>query len=495
MIEGGRHRYRRSPLDALVVAGVVLGGGAVMAYLVSGGNWLFGAVALAVFPAVIILHRKPVVAVMIWLTLGPLVMVVEGGSAARKAYWLLHRALPLGAVLVVVVTAVLGLKRPKSMKLGAPEVMMLAYVAVSLLSIWYTSLTPGASTIHLYDRVVVPMLLYLVVRLAPPRDADYQMAVPVLAFLLISQSIFGVLGWLAPGLLPKSWLDRADTRTVGSLDHPNVYGTTVLIAGTWLFYLLVTRNDSRSRRWGQLFLFVGLTMAFLTFSRATWLAAIAVGAVLFLLYRRQVTSVGVTGLLIVTVVLMSGVAAPIVDRATTRFFSEASQESALSRLPVVVASLRMFEAKPIAGWGYGNFDQYDFQFQGSVADLFVPDKDHASHNLYLTILAEQGAIGLLTYLGPAFLLLIATPRAYRRLRRHPTLDKNVLVVLWMLPLSHLIVNNLSNMRVPFGLGLWWLSLGLIANTIARAEEALPDHPSTAFVSRLLARTGSVRSMS
>ncbi len=489
MIEGGRHRYRRSPLDALVVAGAVLAGGAAMAYLVAGGDWLVGAVALAVFPAVVVLHRQPVLAVIIWLSLGPLVMVVEGGSAARQVYWLIHRATPPGAVLVAVVTALLGLKRPKAMKLGLPEALMLAYLAVSLLSIWYTSFTPGASTIHLYDRVLVPMSLYLLVRLAPPRDADYQRAVPVLAFLLASQALFGILAWLAPHLVPSSWLDRADTRTVGSLDHPNVYGTTVLIASVWLFYLLVSRGDTKSVRLGQLSLLVGTTMAFLTFSRATWLAALAVLGVLFLMYRRPVTGVGVAGLMIVSAVLVTGVAAPIVDRATTRFFSEASEESALSRLPVVVASLRMFEAKPIVGWGFGNFDRYDIQFQGSVADLFVPDKDHASHNLYLTILAEQGAIGFITYMGPAVLLLLATPRAYRRLARHQSLDKRVLVVLWMLPLSHLVVNNLSNMRVPFGLGLWWLSLGLIANTVARAEEALPDHPSTAFVSRLLQRTG------
>jgi hypothetical protein len=32
-------------------------------------------------------------------------------------------------------------------------------------------------------------------------------------------------------------------------------------------------------------------------------------------------------------------------------------------------------------------------------------------------------------------------------------------------LHHIVVNNFSNMRVVYGLGLWWVILGLIASLV------------------------------
>jgi hypothetical protein len=41
-------------------------------------------------------------------------------------------------------------------------------------------------------------------------------------------------------------------------------------------------------------------------------------------------------------------------------------------------------------------------------------------------------------------------------------------VLWLGLLSHVIVNNFSNMKVTFGLGTWWLVLGFIAVLTTKA---------------------------
>jgi len=98
--------------------------------------------------------------------------------------------------------------------------------------------------------------------------------------------------------------------------------------------------------------------------------------------------------------------------AQDRFRSSESERSALSRLPVYYASFRMFQAKPMLGWGYANFDQFDRRFQGRVADLPNDNKDHASHNLYLTTAAEQGLLGLGLFLGPMFWLLFLSLKAF-----------------------------------------------------------------------------------
>jgi O-antigen ligase len=154
--------------------------------------------------------------------------------------------------------------------------------------------------------------------------------------------------------------------------------------------------------------------------------------------------------------------------AGQRLDSEQSEESAVSRLPVVYASVRMFVARPVTGWGYENFDRYDRQFQKAVGDLVYPNKDHASHNFYLTTLAEQGVVGLLLFLGPVGYWLVGTVKVLPRMPRSGFISRQLLLSLWLVILGHVIVNNFSRMQVQFGLGMWWVVLGLIASIIVRA---------------------------
>jgi O-antigen ligase len=125
----------------------------------------------------------------------------------------------------------------------------------------------------------------------------------------------------------------------------------------------------------------------------------------------------------------------------------------------------MFLARPIFGWGFSNFDRYDREFQGRVGDLVNPEKDHASHNLYLTLLAEQGLTGFFLYVSPivwcAILSLIALPRM-------PTggfWSRKLLLVLWLVVVYFVVINNFFNVIVVYSLGLWWITLALLANLV------------------------------
>ena len=139
---------------------------------------------------------------------------------------------------------------------------------------------------------------------------------------------------------------------------------------------------------------------------------------------------------------------------------------------MAVASLRMVEERPLFGWGYENFDRYDRQFQSSVADLVVPEKDHASHNVYLTILAEQGLVGFALYISPALWWLALTPSALRHMPRAGFFSRRLLVSLWLVVLAFVVVSNFANMRVVFGVSLWWVLLGFIGTIVARYR---PSH--------------------
>jgi O-antigen ligase len=210
-----------------------------------------------------------------------------------------------------------------------------------------------------------------------------------------------------------------------------------------------------------------MLMIFLTYSRANWLAGfVAVLGALYI-YRKSLKLLVPIIVPIVAIALVSGLLDSQIEFARERIRSAESQESALSRLPVVVASMRMFEAKPVAGWGYEGFDGVSRQFQKRVGNIVSPVKPHASHNVYLTLLAEQGFVGLLLFLGPMVYWLFKTKARWRHIPATGLISRRLLGVLWLAIASHIVVNNFSRMQVPFGLGMWWLILGLIASIVAR----------------------------
>ncbi len=444
-----------------VMAGLVVGNA------VNDGLWFMVAGALAMPLGLTLAHRRPELVFAAWFLFDPLLMFVDGGGPFRKVYWLVHRFMPLVVLGLLVAMRITGQRRLP--RLGLPEVLMGGYLAISLISIAYSSPTALATTYHLYDRVFVPMAMYLLVRLVAPTQRMLVAALPVLGILLTSQTLFGVLSWAAPGALPDQWLGRAGSRTTGSLGHPNVYGTTLLAAALVIFGVTMSGRAAKHHRligFGSLLLAV--LGSFLTLSRAAWLAALLVVVGIASMYRKVAIRFVAAFVLVVGLFSMSPYAEATFDRIQRRTYSEQSAESALSRLPVMLASIRMFEERPLTGFGFGNFDYFDLQYQSSVGELYVPDKDHASHNLYLTLLAEQGLPGFLLYLGPALVWLARSRRAWAILPAQGIESRRFLGLLWLILGTHVIINNFSNMRIPFGLSVWWMTLGLIGVIVTRA---------------------------
>jgi O-antigen ligase len=470
-VEGHTEPNRREDSERPAAAGILLGGTALaslaVGYVVAEGHGLILAGLLLSLPLAAWLLHRPHVGIALWLLITPFV-VVTGGGGLRTVYWLSHRLLPVAVVAIVLLAVVAGINRERLPRMGWPELAMAAYLVISFFSVLHTSPEASATTFHLYDRVFIPMALYLGVRLLRPGEAELRALAPVFAIVLLSQTVIGMLSWMAPDVLPSAWSGRIGTRTTGSLRHPNVYGTTVLIAGLFLLHLVLQRRRQGSRPPVIVPSFVlALIMAFMTYSRATWLAALVVLIGVTAIYPRfGIRFLAVAGVAVL-VLLSTGVIQEQVDRAQLRFRSEASEHSALSRLPVIYASLHMAQERPLFGWGYGNFDQVSPSFQRRVGNFIVPDREHASHNLYLTILAEQGVTGLFLYLAPVIYWLAASPAAWRRLPTDGIMSRKLLVVLWLALATHLVVNNYSNMKVVYGLGLWWLTLGMIAVIVSR----------------------------
>jgi O-antigen ligase len=451
-------------LAALAAIGLA----ALVALLVVRGRWFEALALLAAFPALILVQRHPLITVAGWFAVYPLLVGAEDGGSAKLAVWAVHRLAPLATLIIVWVATRSRSSHRTLPKLGVAEALMVGYVVVSLLSIVYQSDAVIDTIRQFYDRTIVPVILYLLIRLLKPSFADFRKLAPALVLLLVSQAVIGALQWFAPGVLPDWWLGRAGTRTTGSFGHPNVYGVAVLFAGLMLLHLGRSEQTGRLRAIAFPAFGTAVLLAFLTFSRASWLAACIIVLGLLFVYRSEAKKMIAVGSVALILLGLSAALGPTAEYFEERLYSE---ESALSRLPVVVASIRMFQERPLTGFGYGNFNDYDREYQSSIEGIYVPDKDHSSHNLYLTIAAEQGIFGLVTYLGPALYWLVLTPAARRRL---PPRSARLLMVLWLSLASHVIVNNFSNMKVSFGLGLWWATLAMIGVLVADTRtQSLP----------------------
>jgi O-antigen ligase len=469
--EATRERHGGRPLRDIAWPAAAVLSGLLVAYLIARGLWFAVPPILLLVPAFVVVHRYPMAAVSLWIVATPL-LVVTNNAGVRVGFTLVHRVLPPVTLLVIILSSALGIRPRRLPRLGWPEAVMGCYVVATLLSIAFRSATPMASTIIMYDRIVAPMFLYLIVRLLEPTDQQLRRLLPAVAFVIVSQTAFGILQWAAPGVLPSAWLALAGLRTTGSLDDPNVFGSTLIFCAMFALMaaLVVPRRAVPRIAWLALFA-VAMFDVFFTFGRADWLAGILTFAGCSLIYRgfgKWLLGILIPGAL---VLVASGVVATQIHYAEHRFRSDQSVEEALSRLPVVFAAVRMFEAKPLVGWGYEEFDRYSRSFQSRVGNLVYPVKPHASHNLYLSLLAEQGLIGFLLFVVPTLIWLVRSRRIARAMPARGFVSRPALWSLWIAILGFYLVNNFAVMHVSSGLGLWWLTLGVIASLVARTRRA------------------------
>jgi O-antigen ligase len=468
-------RWRAARADwALLPLGLVLG--LATAYAIV-ADWKTAVILLGIelaLPVAIILHRSPFLAVLLWLALNQFLLTTEFLLPYRVAFWMFHRALPPATLGIIILSAMLRTSPRRLPRLGLPELAMIGYLVASLLSIVLLGYTKLATTYRLYDRVFIPICLYLIARLSAPGERDLARLAAVAWAVCMAQVLVGTLSWVMPGALPSGWRSQVGERTVGSLINTSTYTSTLLFCGVLMLYAAMRRRPGPLRTLYLLTFAAAFGFTFLSFSRASWIGGVLVLAGLCLPYPLAMLRLGMIATPLLVIVINVGVLSHQFSWASDRLYSEQSTGSALDRLPAYFAAVRMFEVKPLFGWGYENFDRFDRQFQQRVLDLANDNKDHANHNAYLTILAEQGVVGALLYATPPLWLLLRSIRLWRRRRAAGGPPAGaLLVLLWLALLNIFVQNNFTPAWVTYSLGLWWLILGLIAGLVSAPAQAGP----------------------
>jgi O-antigen ligase len=221
---------------------------------------------------------------------------------------------------------------------------------------------------------------------------------------------------------------------------------------------------SRSRGLARLACAAALAAAALglvaTFSRASWVAALAgVGALAIAGQRRLALKVGLAVLLGgVAVELLSG---GLISDTVTRTIGDWVVEQ---RAALFLAAVQMFIAHPFAGVGPGGFADQVQDYAARITQLW--DYQDTPHNAYVQMAAETGVVGLLAF----SIFLAACLAVLLRAARHtaPRRDRGLRLAL----LSSLAITMVASLGIwPFAHGTGEVVMILLALGFAEGGEA------------------------
>jgi O-antigen ligase len=192
-------------------------------------------------------------------------------------------------------------------------------------------------------------------------------------------------------------------RSAGPIGDPNFYALVLAVVVPLALFRVRDEVTPMMKAVAGAAIAVTLAAIALTYSRGgvlTVAAALVLGAVLIRPRARHVLAV--LGVIAVVVLLLPGA---VVGRVAT--LNSKADNSIADRLGSEKVALAIFLDHPLQGVGANNFAETYFPY---ALKLNVPGAANKPHNTYLSIAAETGLLGLLSFGAAMATLLIAVWR-------------------------------------------------------------------------------------
>ncbi len=338
-----------------------------------------------------------------WLFVAPLVQLPPNPTALGQA---LNWGVYIAPILLFVALTV---ARPdRSRRSSKVDWLPAAYVAYVFVAMYLTSdlvqTNPFGALKALVTIVGIGAILYYFLVIGPGTVVTPQGVVATLMAAAVLQGLMAMIevatGWNLWNF--RDWQEAGGAaRAVATLSNPGVLG---IFLGTAIVYAVtvLTWDGPRSlRRPSWVVLAVCVPGLLATLTRGPILATAVVVILLLLLGQARIVGWSVlAGFSIAFLFLLPTL-------RETDLYRERVAETANVRFREAVRdwSLRLAADKPLFGWGYGSFDRAKntsgFYSQGVPIRSILA---YTSHDTYLTLLVELGAIGLLLFASP-FLVL------------------------------------------------------------------------------------------
>jgi O-antigen ligase len=341
---------------------------------------------------------------------------------------------------------------------------ILIFGFVTIINILHFNDNPAPQLIAAYDELLIPIGMYFLVRIQSPGENEFKSFFFAILFAVLAQTVIGIVSQTIPQVLPGTWNNLAGARTVGSLQIPAVYTSFLMLGALMFFHLALQDHSSRKR---ILYLaFFGLIFygIFISFSRGSWLGAVIV-LICLLYYFPRLTARILLVVGVLVVILGSTFLVDQLFQSYERMTSAEAQNSAVSRVTAVDASINMIKTKPLTGWGFGNFDAVKEKFVRRI--IGIPIHDATSHNTYLTLGSELGLVALLLYIFPFTWWMYQSWQTKRYFPESGFWSQSLILILWLTILNIFVVTNFMDMVrfYPFGTTFLWLILGMISSAV------------------------------
>ena len=293
---------------------------------------------------------------------------------------------------------------------------MILFLAVQTFSALFAT-NIGAATDAILNYVVEGLMLYFLLVNVLRDEADLRQAIwavviagAIMGGIVLYQEVtktftneYGGFGVRMASFQTEAvgvWRDR----TSGSIGDPNFFAQVLLV----LVPLGLFRFWGERSRWLRI-LALGATLLIiagvvLTFSRGAGLALMGVLAAIAYLWRIKPHYIALS--LVGMLVFIRIVAPDYISRVQT--VSDASglvdedsvarDKSILGRATENLAAIYMFLDHPLIGVGPDNYPVL-YESYAEPIGLNVRFRERPAHNLYLSIAAEMGVVGLVTFLS------------------------------------------------------------------------------------------------
>lgn len=300
--------------------------------------------------------------------------------------------------------------------------VVLAAMLNSLIWSWAPDVSYGKVTGYLPNVLLTLPLLLLITnqRRLVHALAGVATAALLLSVLTVAQAVFALetqdflgLAKVAMGNISEG-VDAL--RPTGPLEDPNYYAQMLVPGlGIWLG-LALAAPTLRLRLLAGLAV-AGVTAAvLLTSSRGAFLAAAIMALALMIRERRAGLLLVLAPPMLAVLLLMPGYAERLGNTATSAWSALTGQKvgeaSVAGRLAEMEAAGRLFLEHPVAGVGFGSFQEF-YQEVSVRSDLKLRSADRSAHSLYLETAAEQGLVGLTALAALLWLAFGAALRAAR----------------------------------------------------------------------------------
>lgn len=219
-------------------------------------------------------------------------------------------------------------------------------------------------------------------------------------------------------------------RLGGPINAPNMWGQTIVAVIALVIFRIIHERRTIVKLFAVMILGVLLYATLNTYSRGAYLALIVIVLLIFIVFEDRFNPMivmAVIGLMMLAIPLMP---ANYMERLQSLLVLTSSDENSIyedssfrGRSSELLTGLSMFKSSPLLGIGAGNY-KISYQKFSQVIGIETRAEPRDPHSLYVQLLAENGVLGFLAFIGVVASLFSGLAKAKKSIEYMPSLQQS-----------------------------------------------------------------------